>query len=149
MHPFYIKIETLFEKLTLIATSFLGNSVVFIIGLCLVLFWWTLDFFSNASMHDIIGDIIFGTTFLSLFIIQKANNKFSAVLHLKLNELIASHEPANNSVLHTDEKSEREIIELSKVYTELEEIIDEDLAQQEIVEDEMDKMNETILPKQE
>ena len=135
MHATYLKTEKLFEKLTFIATSLLGNSVVFILGFCLVLFWWTLDFFSDATAHQIIGDIIFGTTFLSLFIIQKSNNKFSAVLHLKINELIASHEPASNSVLHTDEKSEREIIELSKVYAELEEIIEEEIESlEEVIE---------------
>ena len=78
-------------------------------------------------MHQIVGDFIFGTTFLSLFIIQKSNNRFSAILHLKLNELIASHEPASNSVIHAEEKSEREIIELAKEYAEIEQIIKEDL----------------------
>ena len=70
-------------------------------------------------MHQIVGDIIFGTTFLSLFIIQKSFNKFSASLHLKVNELVSSHEPANNSVMNAEEKTEREISELSREYADL------------------------------
>ena len=72
-------------------------------------------------MHQNIGDFIFGTTFLSLFIIQKSFNKYSALLHLKVNELISSHETANNSVMDTNEKTEKEITELAKEYIEKEE----------------------------
>ena len=72
-------------------------------------------------MHQNIGDFIFGTTFLSLFIIQKSFNKYSALLHLKVNELISSHETANNSVMDTNEKTEKEITELAKEYIDKEE----------------------------
>ena len=53
------------------------------------------------------------------FIIQKSFNRFSASLHLKVNELVASHEPASNSVINAEEKTEHEITQLSKEYTEL------------------------------
>ena len=73
----------------------------------------------------IIGDIIFGVTFLSLFIIQKSFNRFSASLHLKLNELISSHDTASNAVLNAEIKTEKEITELTKEYSELAEQIKE------------------------
>jgi len=57
-------------------------------------------------------------SFLSLFIIQKSFNRFSASLHLKVNELVASHEPASNSVLNAEEKTEQEISQLTKEYSE-------------------------------
>ena len=66
-----------------------------------------------------IGDLILGVTFLSLFIIQKSFNRFSASLHLKVNELVASHEPASNAVINIEQKTEAEITELSKEYAEL------------------------------
>jgi low affinity Fe/Cu permease len=72
-----------------------------------------------------VGDLILGVTFLSLFIIQKSFNRFSASLHLKVNELVASHEQANNSVINLEQKTEAEIKELTKEYTELAEIIEE------------------------
>lgn len=117
--------EKIFERLVSLATAILGNSISFILALCLVLFWWINNFFTSWDAHEIIGDIIFGTTFLSLFIIQKSFNRFSGSLHLKVNELVSSHEPANNSVINAEEKTEREITELSKEYAELVEQVKE------------------------
>jgi low affinity Fe/Cu permease len=71
---------------------------------------------TNIYRH--IGDIILGVAFLSLFIIQKSFNRFSASLHLKVNELVVSHEPASNAVINAEEKTEHEITELSKEYVE-------------------------------
>ena len=136
MKNIYSYLENLFEKLTSVATIILGNSITFILALCLVLFWWINNFFTTKDLHQIIGDIIFGTTFLSLFIIQKSFNKFSGSLHLKVNELVSSHETANNSVINADNKSEQEIIELSKEYADLAEQV-KDLA--EDLEEEIDK----------
>lgn len=125
MKNIYIGAEHLFEKLTSLATTILGNSITFIVALCLVLFWWTNNIFTTRDVHQIIGDIIFGVTFLSLFIIQKSFNRFSGSLHLKLNELVASTETARNTVMNAEVKTEREITELSKEYTELAEQIQE------------------------
>ena len=71
------------------------------------------------DIHYCIGDVILGVAFLSLFIIQKSFNRFSASLHLKVNELIASHEFASNAVIHAEEKTEQEINILSKEYAEI------------------------------
>lgn len=122
MNITYIKIELLFEKLTKIATSILGNSITFILAFIMVIFWWSTNLFTSNDSHQNIGDIIFGITFLSLFIIQKSFNRYSALVHLKMNELISSHETANNSVMDTSKKTENEIRALSKEYYE-EEII--------------------------
>jgi low affinity Fe/Cu permease len=60
-----------------------------------------------------------------LFIIQKSFIHFSASLHLKVNELVASHKAASNAVINAEEKTEDEITELSKEYAELVEEIKE------------------------
>lgn len=125
MNKIYSHTENLFEKLVSVATTILGNSISFLIALALVLFWWINSFFSNDDIHVIIGDIIFGVTFLSLFIIQKSFNRFSASLHLKINELVSSHESASNAVMNAEIKTEREITELSKEYSDLAEQIKE------------------------
>lgn len=123
----YYKLELIFEKIVFIVTSILGNSITFIIAFLLVLFWWGNNLFTSNNIHQIIGDIIFGTTFLCLFIIQKAFNRFSGPLHLKVNELISSHKGAKNSVINAEGKTELEIVELSKEYTELVEDIVKDI----------------------
>jgi low affinity Fe/Cu permease len=121
MKKMYVLIEKSFERLTLLATKMLGNSISFLFALVLVLFWWTTGLFISDNWHDNIGDFIFGTTFLCLFIIQKSFNRYSALVHLKMNELIASHDTANNAVMDDSEKTEHEIRKLSKEYIETEE----------------------------
>ncbi|MBP6754548.1 MAG: low affinity iron permease family protein [Bacteroidia bacterium] len=120
MKEIYFKMEHHFEKLVSLATSILGNSITFMLACILVFFWWISTLLSSNNLHQNIGDFIFGTTFLSLFIIQKSFNRYSALIHLKINELISSHEKANNLVMITNLKTEQEIIELSKEYIEAE-----------------------------
>ena len=119
MKRHYQKLELIFEKLTAIATVILGNSITFIIALCLVVFWLGNKMFYKQSIDDSIRDLIHGVTFLSLFIIQKSFNRFSAILHLKVNELVSSNESANNAVMNLEIKTEQELMDLSKEYEEL------------------------------
>jgi low affinity Fe/Cu permease len=123
----YLNIERRFENLTVFATKILGNSITFLVAFCLVIFWWINDLYLNAQIHQIIGDIIFGITFLSLFIIQKSFNIYSAHIHLKMNELISSHEPANNAVMDMSQKTEKEIREMTNVYIENDDSVDKEL----------------------
>lgn len=108
-----------FEKLTSVATAILGNSITFMIALGTVIFWLSNKRFYTEDIHARIGDVILGLTFLYLFIIQKAFIHFSASLHLKINELVATNEAARNAVINAEEKTEDEITELSKEYAEL------------------------------
>lgn len=118
-----LKIEKKFEALTDIATRVLGKTITFLVALCLVIYWWATNLFTSHDWHQNIGDIIFGITFLSLFLIQKSFNRYSALINLKLNELVSSNLEANNSVLNTHKKTESEITELVKEYID-EEIIE-------------------------
>lgn len=122
----YFNIERLFERLTLFVTQILGNSITFLIAFCMVLYWWSTNLFTSNDAHQNIGDIIFGITFLSLFIIQKSFNRHTALIHLKMNELISSHETANNAVMDTSDKTEREITKLHEEYIEMIESVDEE-----------------------
>jgi low affinity Fe/Cu permease len=119
MKSIYIHTEKKFEKIATVAIALLGNSITFIIALCIVIFWLSNKLFYTQNIHSSIGDVLLGVTFLSLFIIQKSFNRFSASLHLKVNELVASHEPANNIVINVEGKTEEEISELSREYTVL------------------------------
>jgi low affinity Fe/Cu permease len=119
MIQLYRHTERGFEKLTALATAILSNSITFIIALGTVIFWLTNKRFYTQDIHAAIGDVILGVTFLTLFIIQRSFNHFSASLHVKVNELVASHKAANNAVMNAEEKTEDEITELSKEYAEL------------------------------
>ena len=119
MKKLYKRTESGFENLVSAAIAILGNSITFIIAFCMVIFWLSNKRFYNQDIHNSIGDVILGIAFLSLFIIQKSFNRFSASLHLKVNELLKSHDPASNAVINAEEKSEHELNELSKEYAQL------------------------------
>lgn len=119
MKKIYHQTQRAFETLSAVATAILGNSITFIIALGVVIFWLTNKRFYTQDIHACIGDIILAVTFLFLFIIQKSFTHFSASLHLKVNELVASHAPARNAVLNAEERTEDEITELSKDYAEM------------------------------
>ena len=116
MNRIYHHTQTAFETPSSIATTILGNSITFIIALGTVVFWLTNERFYTQDIHACIGDVILAVTFLFLFIIQKSFIHFSASLHLKVNELVASHEPARNAVINAETRTEDEITELSKDY---------------------------------
>lgn len=127
MKNIYRQAENGFEKLVSIATAILGNSITFLVALCVVIFWLTNKQFYSQDIHSSIADLLLGVAFLSLFIIQKSFNRFSASLHLKVNELVVSHEPARNEVINLEKKTEHELTELSKEYAELAEQIKEEM----------------------
>ena len=117
MRNLYKKIENLFEKFSTIATRILGNSITFIVALILVTLYFTDKRVYEQPGNKTIMDVVFTVTFLSIFIIQKSVNRFSAALHLKINELVSAHERANNDMINVEEKTEEEIKELAKQYT--------------------------------
>ena len=125
MKKIHRDLERFFEKITSFVTAVIGSSITFIIALILVLFWLSNRDFEKQDINDSIRDIIHGVAFLSLFVIQKEFSRFSGSLHVKVNELVASHDTANNAVINVENKTELEIQELQKEYTELAEQIKE------------------------
>jgi low affinity Fe/Cu permease len=115
----YHHVEKIFEKVTTTATVILGSSITFIVALVMVVFFLSGEAFYTQDIQHIIRDLIHSITFLSLFIIQKEFNRFSGALHLKVNELVHSHKTANNSVINAELKTEHEITELAKEYSEI------------------------------
>ncbi len=121
MRTLHSVIEGAFDKLASVAIRVLGSSITFIIALCIVAYWVTGEEFLKQSRHEIIGDALLATTFLSFFIVQKSVNRYSAALHLKLNELVSSHDKASNKVVNIEEKSEEEIRKMAKKYEDIKE----------------------------
>ena len=114
MKNLYLKIEKYFEKFSLLFTKILGSSITFFVGLIVIIIWCCQKEFLDASLHKKIYYIIIGITFLTLFVIQKEFSKFSALMHLKINELVTSNKNASNDVVHAENKTEHEINTLAK-----------------------------------
>ena len=112
------QIEELFESLVGIALKIYGHPITFVIALLLVIFFLAQSVKNYTQLQDLIRDIILSITFLSFFIIQKAVNKRSAAIRIKINELIVSHDKANNDLLGIEEKTETELEELANKHKE-------------------------------
>jgi low affinity Fe/Cu permease len=54
-----------------------------------------------------------------VFLIQQGQNKDSVAVHLKLNELLASHRAANNQLIGIEAASEDELRRLAAAYLQL------------------------------
>lgn len=58
-------------------------------------------------------------TFLMVFLIQKAQNKDSLAIQLKLNEQVAAHEFASNRLVDVENMTEEELKVIQKYYSKL------------------------------
>lgn len=111
-------IDAKFDKITTNIMLILGNSITFIIAMILVVIWLTGSQYLNQTLHQKIENVIVAVTFLTLFTIQKEFKRFSSSLHIKLNELISSNTTANNKIMVVEEKTESELLVLTKMYAD-------------------------------
>jgi low affinity Fe/Cu permease len=115
------KKKNLFERFANWATIATGSSAAFIIATSVIIIWGvTGPIFNYSNTWQLI--INTGTTivtFLMVFLIQKSQNKDSKAIHLKLNEILASHEGASNRMVNIEDLTEKELDHLHKFYVHL------------------------------
>lgn len=116
-----VKKKNLFEQFANWATIATGSSAAFITAAALIIIWGiTGPVFNYSTTWQLI--INTGTTivtFLMVFLIQKSQNKDSKAIHLKLNEILASHQGASNRMVNLEDLSEVELDQLHKFYVQL------------------------------
>jgi low affinity Fe/Cu permease len=112
---------TRLEKISSAVTKASGSSAAFIAAFLVIIAWLISGpFFHFSDTWQLV--INTGTTiitFLMVFLIQRNQNKDSIAIHLKLNELVASHELASNRLVAAEGFSEEELKVLQKFYTHL------------------------------
>jgi low affinity Fe/Cu permease len=108
----YQRIESSFEKLVGAALKLYGHPFTFSAALILVIFFLVTSAKTYTNLRDLVRDIILCITFLSFFIIQRAVNKTTTAVRIKMNELIVSQDKANNEIATIEEKTETEIEEI-------------------------------------
>ena len=120
--------RSFFEKFSNWATTATGSSGAFIGAVVLVLIWAVSGpFFKFSETWQLV--INTGTTivtFLMVFLIQKAQNKDSKAIQIKLNELIASNEKASNRIVDIEDLSEKELDKLHRYYEKLSDLAEKD-----------------------
>ena len=110
---FYQRIEGRFEGLVGAALKLYGHPFTFVVALVLVIFFLIKGADNYSNLRDFIRDVILCISFLSFFIIQRAVNKSTTAIYIKVNELIATHDKANNELLTIEEKTGTELEELA------------------------------------
>lgn len=129
-------------------TKFSGSTAAFLVATLTVLTWAvTGPLFQYSETWQLV--INTGTTivtFLMVFLIQRAQNKDSLVLHLKLNELIAATKGASNRLINAQDFSEEEIRLIHEFYCLLAEKAkqDNDLGETHSVEEAEDNHHEKL-----
>lgn len=113
-----------FEKFATKTSKAAGSTTAFISAFLIVIVWAVSGpFFNYSETWQLV--INTGTTiitFLMVFLIQKAQNKDSLAIQLKLNELVASSEFSSNSLVDIESMTEEEMIIVQKYYHRLSEL---------------------------
>ena len=134
-------------------TRFSGSTPAFLLATGIVLLWAVTGplFHYSETWQLVINTGTTIVTFLMVFLIQRAQNKDSLVLHLKLNELIAATKGASNRLINAQDFSEEEIRLLHAFYCLLAEKAkeDSDLGQTHTVEEAEDNHQEKVAARQE
>lgn len=109
------------ERFSTRVSQWAGSSPAFGIALAFVLAWALTGplFHFSQDWQMVINTGTTIATFLMVFLIQRAQNKESRAVQLKLNEVIASQEGASNRLVGAEELSEEELRILHERYLKL------------------------------
>jgi low affinity Fe/Cu permease len=117
-----------FEKFATHVSKAAGSTTAFI-GAFLIVVAWAVSgpiFDYSETWQLVINTGTTIITFLMVFLIQKAQNKDSLAIQLKLNELVASNEYSSNSLVDIESMTEEEMIIVQKYYQRLSELAKKD-----------------------
>ncbi|MFB3389690.1 low affinity iron permease family protein [Flavobacterium sp. LAR06] len=118
------KDNSAFEEFATKVSKAAGSTTAFI-GAFLIVVGWAVSgpiFDYSETWQLVINTGTTIITFLMVFLIQKAQNKDSLAIQLKLNELVASSKYASNSLVDIESMTEEEMIIVQKYYQRLSEL---------------------------
>ena len=100
------------------AAYLVGHPAMFLSAALIVIVWAVAGpYFHYSDTWQLVintGSSI--ATFLVVFLIQNTQNRDAKALHLKLDELIRSHNAANNDLIDIQKLSDEELNELAERY---------------------------------
>jgi low affinity Fe/Cu permease len=110
-----------FSRFTRWTERQLGRSITFALAFLAIILWAaTGPLFGWSDTWQLV--INTGTTivtFLMVFVIQNTQNRDTAAIHLKLDELIRVNKAARNSLISLEEQSESEVAEVKSAFVDL------------------------------
>jgi len=115
------KSASIFTRFSKSASRLMGHPVAFIAALCVIVLWSVtgplVGFSDTWQLVINTGTTI--VTFLMVFLIQNTQNRDTAAIQLKLDELIRVIEKADNSLLDLEEMEEKDLDRIRSGYEEL------------------------------
>jgi low affinity Fe/Cu permease len=110
-----------FEAFSKVITLWTGSTAAFGCALAVIILWALLGpvFRYSDTWQLVINTGTTIVTFLMVFLIQRAQNKDSLAIHLKLNEIVAAMGNASNRLVDVEALSEEELAHLHRFYHEL------------------------------
>jgi low affinity Fe/Cu permease len=110
-----------FSRFAMHAADWTGRFMAFTLAVAVVIVWAiTGPIFGFSETWQLV--INTGTTivtFLMVFVIQNSQNRDSAAIHVKLDEIIRALEDASNKIIDAEEDDDEELQELKEQYKEL------------------------------
>jgi low affinity Fe/Cu permease len=122
------RLSMLFQKMSNKVTKATGSPMAFIIALTVVIIWAVTGpiFHYSDTWQLVINTGTTIITFLMVFIIQQSQNKDTVAIHLKLNELIASHDRASNRLVDIEDLTEEELEKIKSFYITISELAEKE-----------------------
>ena len=113
-----------FEKFSAKVTRATGRPMAFILALLVIIVWAITGpvFKFSDTWQLVINTSTTIITFLMVFVIQQSQNKETAAIQLKLNELIATSSAASNRLVDVEDLTADELDTLKKFYIKLSEL---------------------------
>jgi low affinity Fe/Cu permease len=113
--------ENMFEAFAKKVSSIAGSPYSFLGASILVIIWACLGpvFGYSDTWQLVINTGTTIITFLMVFVIQNTQNKDTAALHLKLDELIRVTRDAQDDLINLEEMSAEELEKIRKRYSDL------------------------------
>jgi len=109
------------EQMSTAVTRWAGSTQAFAVALVIIVVWAAMGpiFRFSDTWQLVINTGTTIVTFLMVFLIQRAQNKDSLAIHLKLNEIVAATAGASNRLVDVEALSEKELAQLHRFYREL------------------------------
>lgn len=120
--------HSFFDRASGAVTRVVGSPVAFGVAVLSVVVWAVSGPFFHYSdtWQLLINTSTTVITFLMVFVIQQSQNKDSVAVHLKLNELLASHRLASNRLVAIEDLDEADLRTLRSFYCRLAELAEKD-----------------------
>ena len=107
-----------FRQVSKKTAELVGTPAAFLGSVLLILIWGGSGplFHFSDTWQLVVNTATTIITFLMVFLIQNTQNRDAKALHLKLDELIRSHHPANDDLIDIQKLSDEELDQLEKRY---------------------------------